>query len=227
MIHPAIEVADLTHSYPQTNGAATLRVPRFLLAAGTAVALRGESGCGKTTFLHLLAGLLRPDTGTIQIAGESMTAGSEAHRDRRRARLLGLVFQSFNLLQGFTVAENLFLAQSFAGRLAPDHARALLERLEIAHCADRLPRQLSTGQQQRVALARALVNRPALVLADEPTSSLDNRHAAHAVQLLRDLCTEQGAALLLVTHDERALVGCERVLSFAELTEPTAAACAP
>jgi ABC-type lipoprotein export system ATPase subunit len=223
MSSPAIEVGDLTHAYPDTNGAA-LRVPRFLLGAGAAVALRGESGCGKTTFLHLVAGLLRPDSGTIRIAGESMTSGDEADRDRLRARRLGLVFQSFNLLQGFTITENLFLAQSFAGHADPGRIQTLLARLELTAHAHRLPRQLSTGQQQRVALARALVNRPALVLADEPTASLDNRQAANAIELLRELCAENEAALLLVTHDERALAHCPRVLSFAELSDPVSLA---
>jgi len=214
----AVEVNDLLHVYPDTGGAAVLRVPRFTLAAGASLALRGESGCGKTTFLHLLAGILRPAAGEIFIAGESMTDGGEADHDRRRARLLGLVFQTFHLLQGFTVEENLRLAQRFAGEADPRRVAALLERLEIGGCARRLPRELSTGQQQRVALARALVNRPALVLADEPTASLDPRLAAAAVTLLRELCAEQGAALLLVTHDERALAACAHVRSFADLT---------
>lgn len=214
----AIVVSELTHSYPNTNEAALLSVPRFELGNGAALALRGESGCGKTTFLHLVAGLLTPSHGTILIAGEAMNSGNESDRDRRRARLLGLVFQSFNLLQGFTVAENLYLAQAFAGDVAPARIQALLERLELNAYARRYPRQLSTGQQQRVAIARALVNRPALVLADEPTASLDNRQAVNAIQLLRELCAEQGTALLLVTHDERALAQFPQVLAFTELS---------
>jgi ABC-type lipoprotein export system ATPase subunit len=220
MTSAAIAVSELTHSYPNTHGAALLSVPRFELGHAAALALRGESGCGKTTFLHLVAGLLKPTQGTIRVAGEVMNAGSESDRDRRRARLLGLVFQSFNLLQGFTVAENLYLAQAFAGDVAPERIQALLERLELTAYALRYPRQLSTGQQQRVALARALVNRPALVLADEPTASLDNRQAVNAIQLLKELCAEQGTALLLVTHDERALAQFPQVLSFAELSTP-------
>jgi putative ABC transport system ATP-binding protein len=217
---PAIDVTDLRHAHAGGSVPHTLAVPRFVLAAGASLALRGESGCGKTTFLHLLAGILRPAGGEVRIAGESMTAGGEADRDRRRARLLGLVFQTFNLLQGFTIEENLGLVLRFAGRSEPGRVRGLLERLELGGCARRFPRQLSTGQQQRVALARALVNRPALVLADEPTASLDNRLAAASIALLRELCAENGAALLLVTHDERALVACGCAMPFESLASP-------
>lgn len=227
MSDPAIVVTDLLHRHPAgPGGAAVLRVPRFVLAAGASLALRGESGCGKTTFLHLLAGLLRPDAGEVRVAGEPMHVGDEAARDMRRARLLGLVFQSFHLLQGFTVAENLRLAQHFAGRVDAARARSLLERLELDAFARCLPRELSVGQQQRVALARALVNRPPVVLADEPTASLDPRLAVASANLLRELCAEQGAALLLVTHDERALAACTETRDFAEVaqSETTSAA---
>jgi putative ABC transport system ATP-binding protein len=131
-----------------------------------------------------------------------------------------LVFQNFQLLPGFTVLENLELVLRFAGRDEPGRATALLTRLELSACARRFPHELSTGQQQRVALARALINRPAVVLADEPTASLDPRMAATALALLRELCAEAGAALLLVTHDERALASCTRVRDFGALTEP-------
>jgi putative ABC transport system ATP-binding protein len=195
-------------------------VAEFGLDAAEQLALRGESGCGKTTFLHLLAGVLVPDAGEIALAGEAMAPAGERERDRLRARRIGYVFQTFNLLQGLTVLENVQLPLRFAGAGDPARARALLERLGVGALAARFPRTLSTGQQQRVAVARALVNRPRLVLADEPTANLDARHATAALELLRAVCAEEQAALLLVSHDERALSQFPVVRDFAELNRP-------
>lgn len=214
----AIEITGLRHAHA-VSGAPSLRIPRFSLGAGEHLAIRGESGCGKTTLLHLIAGILRPEAGEIRVGGESMTALGESARDRLRARRIGLVFQAFNLLPGFSVEENLRLAQDFAGARDLARIRILLERLGLAPLARRSPERLSTGQRQRVALARALVNRPDVVLADEPTASLDDLHASRATGLLRELCVENGSALLLVTHDARALRECPRVADFAALTE--------
>jgi len=206
----ALRVRDLVKRHSAAPGAAPveIRLDALDLEAGAQLALRGPSGCGKTTLLHLIAGILRPDSGEIHLAGELLPAAAERARDRLRARHLGYVFQTFNLLQGFTVRENLQLAQRFAGREGTEadaHRERLLAELGLAPFAHRLPARLSHGQQQRVALARALVNRPALVLADEPTASLDDAHAAAALSLLREVCVSHGAALLLATHDERAL----------------------
>jgi putative ABC transport system ATP-binding protein len=134
-----------------------------------------------------------------------MTALDEAGRDRLRARRIGYVFQTFNLLQGLSALENVMLAMALAGRADEARARALLERVGLGdRLADR-PRQLSAGQQQRVAVARALANRPALVLADEPTGNLDPASAGACLALLRETCLESGAALLLVSHDPAVL----------------------
>jgi putative ABC transport system ATP-binding protein len=227
----AVEVRGLRKTYvsaARAENAATrpvVAIDRFTLAAGEQLALCGESGCGKSTLLQLLAGILTPDAGTIDIAGEPMAPAGERARDRLRARAIGQVFQTFNLLRGFTCLENLLLPMRFAGAVDVAHAHDLLRQVGVAGCADRFPGQLSIGQQQRVAIARALVNRPALVLADEPTANLDARHAALALSLLRETCAEQGAALLLVSHDERALAGFPVVHDFAELNHPLAAAC--
>src|SRR6185503_15331563 len=148
------------------------------LAAGAQLALRGESGSGKTTFLNLIAGILAPDSGRVMIDEAEMTALTEPRRDRLRAAKLGYIFQTFNLLQGFTVLENVMLGMSFGPRGADRaHAREILKRVGLGERLHHFPRQLSTGQQQRVAVARALVNRPKLVLADEPTGNLDRRNA--------------------------------------------------
>jgi putative ABC transport system ATP-binding protein len=215
-----LAVADLTKSFRSPEGASVeiVRVAEFALAAGEQVALRGESGSGKTTFLNLIAGILAADGGRVSLDGAEMTALSEAGRDRLRAEKLGYIFQTFNLLQGFTVLENVVLGMSFGPRGADRaHARSVLERVGLGHRLDHFPRQLSTGQQQRVAVARALANRPKLVLADEPTGNLDRKHAREALALIREVAREQGAALLLVSHDEEVLAQFETRRDFADL----------
>ncbi|MES2694732.1 MAG: ABC transporter ATP-binding protein [Verrucomicrobiota bacterium] len=205
---PMLSVADLKKSFvsPEGQRVEIVNVPQFALAAGEQLALRGESGSGKTTFLHLIAGILAADSGTVSLDGESMTALSEPKRDRLRAEKLGYIFQTFNLLQGFTVLENVLLGMSFGPRGADKtHAKEVLERVGLGHRLNHFPRQLSTGQQQRVAVARALANRPKLVLADEPTGNLDRKHSRESLALIREVCREQAAALLLVSHDEEVL----------------------
>ena len=142
--------------------------------------MKGESGSGKTTFLHLLAGILKPDEGSIVLDGKEVSGMSEGARDRLRAESIGYVFQSFNLLQGFTCLENVLLATSFAGKVKKAWAKDLLD-CGLSPRADYYPRQLSIGQQQRVALARALANQPKLVLADEPTGNLDPKNGQKAL----------------------------------------------
>lgn len=198
-------------------------MPRFALAAGEQVALRGESGSGKTTFLHLIAGILAADEGTIELDGSIVTGMSEARRDRLRAQKIGYIFQTFNLLQGYTVLENVMLGMSFGAGADRTRARELLERVGLGHRLTHFPRQLSTGQQQRVAVARALANRPRLVLADEPTGNLDRRHGAESLALIREACREAGAALLLVSHDEEVLSKFETLQSFSDINRPAPA----
>ena len=202
---------------PDGERVPVLDVAALRLEEGAQAALRGRSGSGKTTLLNLIAGVLRADEGRIVVAGEEITALSEAERDRVRAEHLGYVFQTFNLLQGLTALENVLLPMMLRG--APDRARAtgLLERVGMRERLHYRPRQLSVGQQQRVAVARALANRPKLVLADEPTGNLDEQHADEALRLLRDVCRENGAALLVVSHDTRVLGQFERVLDLKDL----------
>ena len=147
-----------------------------------------------------------------------MTALSEPRRDRLRADKLGYIFQTFNLLQGYTVLENVVLGMSFGPRGSDRaHAREVLGRVGLSHRLNHFPSQLSTGQQQRVAVARALVNRPKLVLADEPTGNLDRKSGREALGLIREVCRETGAALLLVSHDEAVLNEFETRRDFAEI----------
>ena len=214
-----LAVHDLSKAYGTHR---VVDVAEFSLAAGAQVALRGESGSGKTTFLHLIAGILAPDAGRIELAGRNVAALGEAARDRLRAETIGYIFQTFNLLQGHTVLENVELGMAFGRGVDRAHAEALLRRVGLGDKLRHYPRQLSTGQQQRVAVARALANRPKLVLADEPTGNLDARNGREALALIREVCRENGAALLLVSHDEGVLSQFENVTAFADLNRAAA-----
>src|SRR6266699_3792549 len=162
-----LEIANLKKSFiaPDGSNHAVLNVDSFQLDEKAQVALEGESGSGKTTFLHLIAGILKPDAGSIIIAGQEMAALNEAARDRLRATTIGYIFQTFNLLQGYTCLENVLLGMSFGPGANRAGAEALLKRVGLGGRLAHYPRQLSTGQQQRVGVARALANRPILVLA--------------------------------------------------------------
>lgn len=219
-----VEVEKLRRSYVAPDGELTtvVNIDQFALPARAQVALQGGSGSGKTTFLHLLAGILLPDEGRIRIDGREIVTLSEAARDRLRAKSIGYVFQTFNLLHGYTALENVLLAMSFGRGANERDARRLLERVGLADRIDYYPRQLSVGQQQRVAVARALANEPQLVLADEPTGNLDRRHAEAALNLIREVCAERGAALLLVSHDETVLARFESVFKMSDLNRAAA-----
>jgi len=214
-----LSITSLQKSFVSPDGErrVIVSVPEFDLEAGQQLALRGDSGSGKTTFLHLIAGILAADQGVILLEGKDMAGLSESKRDRLRAESIGYIFQTFNLLQGYTCLENVLLGMSFGP--GADRARAthLLERVGLSHRLHHYPRQLSTGQQQRVAIARAMANKPKLVLADEPTGNLDRANAKDALALIRDTCRESGAALLLVSHDAEVLGAFEGALNFADL----------
>jgi len=219
-----LEVKDLLKGFVSPDGERTVivDVPRFTVDETEQTALQGSSGSGKTTFLNLIAGILQPDSGDISIAGQPLTRLSEAGRDRLRAQSIGYVFQTFNLLQGYTALENVLLGMMFGRGSDPEYARVLLERVGLKDRMNYRPRQLSVGQQQRVAVARALANHPKLVLADEPTGNLDFHHAREALRLIREVCQEQGAALLLVTHDRDILTQFEHVRHLADINRAAA-----
>ena len=197
-----IRVEALRFSY--RVGEDMLSLDQFLLEEGSNVLVVGPSGCGKTTFLHLLAGLLLPMQGRVTIAGQDLAQLSPSARDRFRGRNIGVVLQQFHLLPTLTALQNLLVAQSIAG-LSVDRAAAhsILDALGVDDRAAAMPHQLSVGQQQRVAIARALVNRPKLVLADEPTSNLDDESCTAVVDLLLLATQRQGASLVIATHDGR------------------------
>ncbi len=223
---PLLAISALQKSFRTPDGGrkTIVDVPGFTLEAGQQLALRGESGSGKTTFLHLVAGILAADAGSILINGQDMAALGESGRDRLRAASIGYIFQTFNLLQGYTCLENVMLGMAFGAGSDRARATAMLERVGLSHRLGHYPRQLSTGQQQRVAVARALASHPALVLADEPTGNLDHKNAREALALIRDTCRENGAALLLVSHDPGVLASFEEVRDFAVLNHAVAEA---
>ena len=178
-----------------------LDIDRFEVDDGEQLALIGRSGSGKTTLLHVIAGISRPDRGRVEVDGRDITGMSEAVRDRYRAAKIGYVFQTFNLLPAFSALENVILGMSFGGsRVDQGRARHLLDRVGLSHRLAHQPAMLSVGEQQRVAVARALANRPRLMLADEPTANVDTTHQQQIVDLIRETCSEEQIALLVVTH---------------------------
>lgn len=210
---PLLELCDVKKSYvnPARERHVVLDIARFAVEAGEQVALAGASGSGKTTLLHVISGIVRADSGAVLLDGRDLTRAREAERDALRARAIGYVFQTFNLLQGFSALENVVLGMMFGPGPDRRHATQLLTELGLGSHLHYRPRQLSIGQQQRVALARALAARPRLVLADEPTGSLDAHFAGEALALLRNSCARYGAALVCVSHDPQVLAAFPRV----------------
>lgn len=173
------------------------------LARGSSLALMGESGSGKSTLLHLVAGLDRADGGRILIDGEPLDSRGESALARWRREGIGLVFQQYNLITSLTVAANLAFQARLAGRHDPRWVDHLAQRLGLATLLQRYPEQLSGGQQQRVAIGRALAGKPSLVLADEPTGSLDEASSDEVLDLMLELVGEAGSSVLMVTHSRR------------------------
>jgi ABC-type lipoprotein export system ATPase subunit len=213
-------VENVKKSYRQPDGTRLpiLDVPRLEVAAGEQVVIRGRSGGGKTTLLNVIAGLATANEGRVVIQGTDVGRLPEVARDRFRARHIGFVFQTFNLLDGFSALENVLLGMTFTGQ-RKDTARAteLLGRVGLAHRLTHKPAALSVGEQQRVAVARALVNRPVLLLADEPTANIDPAHQQQVVELLRGVCRDEKVAMLLVTHSPEVAGQFERVEHLEEL----------
>jgi putative ABC transport system ATP-binding protein len=209
-----LRLENLKKSYLQPDGQTlpVLDVPRFHLAPAEQMALVGRSGCGKSTLLHVIAGIGSADAGKVIVNGLDITRLPEAGRDRFRAENIGYVFQTFNLLPGFSALENVQLGMTFArGRKDVARAKELLDRVGLSHRLSHKPSTMSVGEQQRTAVARALANRPKLLLADEPTANVDPANQQSIIDLIRSTCKEEGVALIIVTHAMEVAEQFERV----------------
>jgi putative ABC transport system ATP-binding protein len=222
----SLTLKDVRKTYREPGGGLlpVLRIDSFSVQPAEQVALVGESGGGKTTLLNVIAGITQPDAGSVQVDNVELTRLSEPARDRFRAERIGIVFQTFNLLPAFSALENVLLGMSFSGKVDRGFARKLLDQVGLSHRLSHRPPQLSVGEQQRVAVARALANRPRLMLADEPTASVDTAHQQNILQLLRSACEEFKVSLLLVTHSTEVAGQFPRVERLKDFNRPEVAA---
>ena len=195
-----IEIKNLTHSYGET----TIQYPDWKVEEGKHAMILGSSGCGKTTLLHLLAGLMKVPTGSISISGELISNKTSSDLDHFRGQNIGLIFQKPHLVSALSVKENLLLSQ-YLGKKKLDVKRVdeTLDQLGILNLRNRKIHQISQGQAQRVSIARAVLNSPKLLLADEPTASLDDDNCEKVIQLLKSQAEQNGSTLIIATHDHR------------------------
>ncbi|HVZ35690.1 MAG TPA: ATP-binding cassette domain-containing protein [Polyangiaceae bacterium] len=214
-----VALRELSHTYRgSAGGKPALALGELSVQSQSKLCLIGSSGSGKTTLLNILAGVLVPTQGRVELGDVDLFALSEQARDQFRARHVGCVFQTLNLLQSLSVLENLTLAQRFAGIAAAQAKRRgleLLEQLGLERRANARPRELSLGEQQRVAIIRAVCKAPGLVLADEPTASLDDENARAAIELLIGAC--KNSTLIVVSHDARLIGSFPEVRPLSEL----------
>ncbi len=218
-----IQISNLRFSYASVGGF-RMHIPQMDIAAGECVAIVGPSGSGKTTLLNLLAGSFVAQSGEISVAGQQLDSMTEAARRRFRIDQVGQVFQAFELLEYLSVEENILLPRLIdpAGRVSSDsqqRIQSLLVSVGLQDKADKTPAELSHGERQRVAVCRAMLNRPQLLLADEPTGNLDQANKQKVVELLIRQAREHESMLLMVTHDHSMLDAFERVIDFTELVE--------
>lgn len=213
----ATDVLSLNKLEFSFNEKPLINIEEFKVRTRERIAIMGPSGCGKSTFIHLVAGLLKPQKGTIRIKNQDITKLEEWKIDRLRGQSIGIVFQRLHLLPSISILDNLLLAQKLA-RTTVDRESAieLLKRLDLEEWINKFPHHLSQGQAQRAAIARAVIHKPALVIGDEPTSALDDDNAQEAIRLLNELSENVGFALLIVTHDKRVRDSMDSVLSLGD-----------
>jgi ABC-type lipoprotein export system ATPase subunit len=216
-----IRLRDVRKTYPLGDAEViACDVASLDVAAGEQVALVGRSGSGKTTLLHILAGILRPDCGEVEVVGARIDRLGEAARDRHRGRHIGMVYQTFNLLQPFTALENVLLGALFGrgpGHGARERAEALLREVGLGDRVHHRPNQLSVGQVQRVAICRALVNDPELILMDEPLGNQDRATGGQILDLLLGMAASRGRTVVMVTHDPESARRMQRTIDLSTL----------
>lgn len=220
-----LNLKDVKKQYIEPNGEilTILDIADFQVATGEQMVLLGRSGCGKTTLLHVIAGISRADAGQVMVDNLDIQRLSESGRDRYRAEKIGYVFQTFNLLPGFSALENVMLGMTFARkRKSIQHGKQLLERVGLGHRMTHKPTAMSVGEQQRVAVARALANRPKLLLADEPTANVDPGNQQQIVELIRETCNEENVTLVMVTHATEVAGQFSRAVRLEEINRATA-----
>lgn len=201
-----------------THSIKILDILHWEIGDGDQVALYGPSGSGKSTLLYLLAGFLTATEGKLSVCGANLKILSEAERDRFRAEHIGFIFQNMSLLQGFTALENVWIAMTFAAQRGDrKEAEQWLTEVDLSDRLRHYPSQLSLGEQQRVAVARAMANRPHLVLADEPTASLDRSNKQMVINLLKRICERHGCTLVVVSHDPFVVDQFSHAVSFSDL----------
>lgn len=196
-----LKASNLSYSY---SGGPELSFPKMSCDARQRLLILGNSGCGKTTLLHMLAGILKPKSGKVTVSDVDMTALAGNKLDHFRGRHIGLIFQQSHFVRSLSVKENLLLAQSLAGvSQSVEKIESVLSSLNLSHKLNASTNQLSVGERQRVAIARSMINEPKVILADEPTSALDDVNCEKVIELLEDQAERRDAALIVVTHDAR------------------------
>lgn len=216
-----IHLRDVKKSYPRgEQSVLACAVDRLDIETGEQVALIGRSGTGKTTVLHILAGILRPDCGEIEVAGKRLDKMGESARDRHRGRNIGMVYQTFNLLQPFTALENVLLGALFgtgAGGDAKERASSLLDKVGLGDRMHHRPGELSVGQVQRVAICRALINDPQLILMDEPLGNQDKTTGGQVLDMMLQIASDTNKTVIMVTHDPESAKRMQRTVDLASL----------
>ncbi len=192
-----VQTSDLSYQYPAIK---QMEFPDLQVEAGHGLLIHGESGCGKTTLLHLLAGLRKPTTGSVSIGGEQVSELSSPKLDQYRGHHIGIIHQRPYFIESLSILDNLLLSPYSAGK---NKAIAVANRLNIRDVLNRYPNQLSMGQKQRATIARSVMNGPRVILADEPTSALDNKNCSYVIDLLLEEAVVNDAALIIVSHDDR------------------------
>lgn len=216
-----LKITNLRKTFKNADGEVSdiINIPNFSLAENFQLAVSGKSGSGKSTFLNLIAGIISQDSGEIFFNDEKISSFSESKRDAFRSKNIGYVFQTFNLLQGFTAIENVMLGMMFANNLDRKKAEALLNKVGLSKKMNNKPSELSVGEQQRVAIARAVANSPKLILADEPTANLDAKNGELAIDLIKNICEENKISLLLVSHETDIINKFENKINFEDINK--------